>query len=108
MRARTHISVLVICGIALCASCSGPTATAVTIKTPSGGTAYVIGCEESPANCVEQARLLCPFGETTLKPGVGGPYAPGEDFRTPHTPRPNRRLFKLENWIIRCNRPPIR
>jgi len=88
-------------------SCTPPVTVRRT-KAPNGGDAFVIGCEETPIHCKEQARELCPFGETTLSPGMGGWYADGEDFRHSRAPRDRQRLYKLQDWVIRCNLPDAR
>jgi hypothetical protein len=87
------------------ASCEPPVTAVRT--TAANGDEYIIGCEESPRFCKEKARELCPFGETTLRAGVGGWYSQGQDFRKSHGPRNGRDLFKLEGWTIRCNQPLI-
>ena len=89
------------------ASCAHGNVTVGHTTTRGGDDAFVIGCEESPIYCKEQARELCPFGETTLEQGIGGWYAPGEDARQRHEPRSDRRLFKLERWVIRCVQPAV-
>src|SRR5262245_14987205 len=103
-RGRPYVSIAV---MALTAACSKPKVTVHHTTTSTGGDAYVIGCEESPRDCKEKAGELCPFGHATLEPGVGGWYAPGEDFRHPHSPQIERRRYKLENWVIRCMQPGL-
>jgi hypothetical protein len=82
-----------------------PPVTVADTTTSRGGVAYVVGCEESPRYCKEKARELCPFGETTLDPGVGGWYSEGEDYRRGRPTRRRDEIYKLQNWIIRCNQP---
>src|SRR5262249_32187266 len=87
-------------------SCAPP-ATVVRTTSPSGGDAFVIGCEESPRYCKEKANEVCPFGSSTLEPGVGGFYDEGEDYRKGQATPGTKHLYKLENWVIRCNQPMI-
>jgi hypothetical protein len=105
MRVPRHLIGFAI--VAAVASCKPPVTVRRTVA-PSGGDAFIIGCEDTPIHCKEQARELCPFGETTLNPGVGGWYAEGEDFRHSQRPRNEQRNYKLEDWVIRCNLPPTR
>lgn len=92
----------------LLGACSGAPVTSRPMPAPASSAStpvrgqYVIGCEESPTHCFDEAKRVCPEGYRTVQEGEGGRYADGEDWRHPPPVLRRRPYYRRQGWVIQC------